>query len=205
MKKILIGVIIALTALLTYKSCDEQKEDKKADLESQGLLQTQLKNISKLQVTEGYFSEVFTYKDSRDIFGPFLQANKKALVVVNARVSLQYDLQQMNYRLDPSSKSIYVDVIPEVEISINPDIQYYDIQSDYLNPFGAEDYNLIKEKVNTLLLNKVKTSSMTNNAQNRLLTELSQLFFLTKNLGWKLVYNGITVNKAEELMNTPKG
>ncbi|MGK0127401.1 MAG: hypothetical protein ACI87F_000910 [Candidatus Azotimanducaceae bacterium] len=43
-------------------------------------------------VAEGRFSEVFNYKKSKEIFGAYLTAEKKALVVVNANVTVAYNL-----------------------------------------------------------------------------------------------------------------
>jgi hypothetical protein len=43
-------------------------------------------------VTEVHFSEVFNYKKSKDIFGAYLTAEKKALVVVNTNVTVAYHL-----------------------------------------------------------------------------------------------------------------
>ena len=61
MRKILFGVIITLVILFTFKYCDDTNEDKMELQESSVLIQQQIKNVGKLVVTEGHFSEVFNY------------------------------------------------------------------------------------------------------------------------------------------------
>ena len=72
------------------------------------LIQQELKNVSKLIVTEGHFAEVYNYKDSRELFGPLVTAQKKALVVVNAEVMVIYDLSQVTYDLDEENKTVKI-------------------------------------------------------------------------------------------------
>jgi hypothetical protein len=155
---------------------------------SSELIEKQLKQVSKLVVTEGYFTEVYNYENSKEIFGEYLTADKKALVVVNAKVSVSYDLGKLRYHIDEDSKTINIIAIPEQEISISPEFNYYDIQSDFLNPFEAEDYNTIDKNVRSVLIQKLQNSTLKTNAKNRLISELSKFFILTESLGWTLTY-----------------
>ena len=188
MRKILFGVVITLIVLFTFKFCDDKNDGRIILKENTVLIQQQLKNVSKLVVTEGSFSDVFNYENSKEILGDYFTAEKKALVVVNAKVSIAYNLKEIKYKLDETSKTVEILSIPEQEISINPDLEYYDVQSDFLNPFEADDYNTIKETVQASLLKKVENSNLTRNAQNRLLSELTKFYILTESLGWTLVY-----------------
>lgn len=195
MKRVLVGIVIAMAMILIYQSWNNTKEDKSILKENSMLIQEQIKNVSKLIVTEGHFSEVYTYKDSQKLFGSFFTADKKALVVVNAEVIVAYDLQQMNFEVDESSKTLRILNIPEPEIKINPDFEYYDVTADYLNRFSAEDYNKIKNNVNASLLKKVKASSLLKNAENRLMSELSRFLILTQTLGWTLTCDNKVVKE----------
>jgi len=65
--------------------------------------------------------------------------DKKALVVVNAEVTVAYDLAKIDFEVDDENKTLYIKSIPEPEIKINPDFEYYDVSADYLNPFEASD------------------------------------------------------------------
>ncbi len=199
MKKVLAGALIALASVLIYKSCTDQKEDENILRENTMLIQQQIENVSKLIVTEGHFAEVYNYADSKELFGALLTANKKALVVVNAEVIIAYDLKEIQFEIEEGTKTLRISKIPEPEIKINPDFEYYDVSADYLNPFEAKDYNLIKRNVNTSLMKKVKASSMISNAQNRLLSELSKLLVVTNSLGWTLVHEDDSIETVDEL------
>ena len=189
MRKILFGVVITLIILFTFKYCGDKKEDRIILQEHSALIQEQLKNVGKLVVIEGHFSEVFNYKNSKEIFGEYITSDKKAVVIVNADVSIAYDLSAIEYIIDEENKTLKIISIPEEEIKISPDFEYYDVQSDFLNPFKAEDYNAIKGIVNKSLQNKIEASELKSNAKNRLISELSKFYILTSSLGWSLEYN----------------
>ena len=72
MRKTLFGVIITLVVLFTFKYCGDKQEEKITLQENSALIQKQVKNVGKLVVTEGHFSEVFTYKNSKALFGWFI-------------------------------------------------------------------------------------------------------------------------------------
>ena len=195
MKKILIGVLITLAAVFVIRSCSDDKEEKSILQENSMLIQQQIDNVSKLIVTEGHFAEVYNYKDSKAVFGPFVSAKKKALVVVNADVTVAYDLSKIDFEVDEKTKTLRIKSIPEPEIKISPDFEYYDVTSDYLNMFDASDYNKIKKNVNVSLMKKVNRSSLRKNAENRLISELQKFYILTSSMGWRLEYQGEIVDE----------
>jgi hypothetical protein len=152
-----------------------------------------------LVVTEGHFSEVFNYKNSKNFFGDYLTSEKKALVVVNADVTIAYDLSKLEYQIDEANKTLTILYIPKEEIKISPELEYYDIQADFFNPFEASDYNQIKDIIKSSLSNKLENSDMKANAKNRLISELSKFYILTNSLGWTLKYNQTPIGAATEL------
>jgi hypothetical protein len=199
MRKILFGVVITLVILFTFKYCEERKNSQVELRESSALIQEQIKNVGKLVVTEGHFSEVFNYKNSKNYFGDYLTSEKKALVVVNAEVTIAYDLSQLEYQIDESTITLTITHIPREEIKISPELEYYDIQSDFFNPFEASDYNQIKDIIKSSLSKKLENSDIKANAKNRLISELSKFYILTNSLGWTLKYNQTPIDTATEL------
>lgn len=199
MRKILFGVIVTLIVIFGFKYCEDKKQNRIEMRESSALIQEQIKNVGKLVVTEGHFSEVFNYKNSKSLFGDYLTAEKKALVVVNADVTVAYDLSKIEYEIDEVSKILTITFIPAEEIKISPELEYYDIQADYFNPFEAQDYNDIKEVIKTSLSKKLQNSDIKKNAKNRLISELSKFYILTNSLGWTLQYNETPINDMQKL------
>ncbi|MRX62564.1 DUF4230 domain-containing protein [Maribacter luteus] len=199
MKRILIGALITLAIILVFRSCWEDKKEKSILQENSMLIQQQINNVSKLIVTEGHFAEVYNYKDSQELFGALITADKKALVVVNAEVLVTYDLTKIDFEVIEETRTLRINSIPEPEIKINPDFEYYDVTADYLNPFKASDYNKIKRNVNASLMKKVEASSLISNAGNRLFSELSKFYILTNSMGWTLVYRDRDIENMEGL------
>lgn len=197
MKKIILSVLLTLLVVFIFRACRADRKAESMLQENSRLIQEQISNVSKLIVTEGHFAEVYTYKDSQELFGPLITAEKKALVVVNAEVDIAYDLRLIDFEVDEVNKTLYIKGVPDPEITITPDFEYYDVTADYLNPFGASDYNTIKKNVNTALMEKIEASSLKRNAKNRLLSELQKFYVLTNSFGWTLVYGDRTIDRPE--------
>lgn len=193
-RKILIGIAALLVIIVLFRYC-EFKDSGTTTIEETALIQEQIRNVGKLVVTEGHFSEVLTYKDQQKYFMGILSAEKKALVVVNADVSVSFDLSKIEYDINEASKTITIKNIPKEEIKINPDLKFYDVKQNGFNEFSGDDYNKINARVKESLRKKIEGSTLKANAQNRLLSELSKILILTNSMGWTLQYNGETVNE----------
>ncbi|HJS00289.1 MAG TPA: DUF4230 domain-containing protein [Flavobacterium sp.] len=198
LKKIVIGLAAIVVVGLLFRFCDFKKTDDTLDYNT-NLIQQQIVNVGKIVVTEGHFAEVITYKNQQKYLMNMLSFEKKALLVVNADVTVAYDLHQMKYDIDEKNKTITILSIPKEEIKISPDIKFYDVEQSKLNPFTGEDYNKINKQVRANLAKKIAKSSLKKNAQNRLLSELSKLFIVTNNLGWTLKYEGESIESENDL------
>lgn len=199
MRNIVFGIVIAMVLVFGLRYC-EHKKDEREQLEfNTAIIQKQLKNVGKLIVIEGNYAEVFSYEDSKKFYFDMFSSDKKALVIVNAKVSISYDLSEVKTKIDAENKTVMITNIPEPDLSINPNIEYYDIKQDYLNQFNASDYNKIKNRVESSLRAKIEASELRLNAQNRLISELQKIYILTSSMGWKLAYNNQVIIKEEDL------
>ena len=198
LKRFFIFIGVILTIIILFKYCEFKKSDDATTIDSAGLIQQQILNVGKLIVTEGHFSEVVTYKNEEKYLLNMLSFEKKALVVINADVTVAYDLHKMKYDIDEKNKTITIVYIPKEEIKINPDIKFYDVEQSKLNPFTGDDYNKINKSVKANLAKKIEMSTLKTNAQNRLISELSKLLITTSNLGWTLKYEGKVIESEKE-------
>lgn len=204
LRKIIYLVAAVLVAVLLFRFCEFKKEDTSTIDYNTNLIQQQIVNVGKLVVTEGHFSQVLTYKDQDKYLMNMISFDKKALIIVNADVTVAYDLRQVKYDIDEANKTITILNIPKEEINISPDIQFYDVTQSKLNPFTGDDYNKINKSVKASLKQKMEKSSLKTNAQNRLVSELSKILILTNSMGWKLQYNGQTIEKENDLKTNLK-
>ena len=186
-------LLLAIIVFLIYKLVSKPNENSTLEYDT-NLIQQQIKNVGKLVVTEGHFAEVITYKDQKKYLGNLLSFEKKALVIVNADVTVGFDLSKVQYDIDAKNKVVTIIGIPKEEIKIAPDLKYYDVEQSTLNSFSGDDYNKINKIVKANLNKKIEASSLKTNAKNRLISELSKILILTNSMGWKLKYNNEVMN-----------
>jgi hypothetical protein len=199
MRKIVFGIVIALVLVFGLRYCEYKKDERELLEFNTSIIQEQLKNVGKLVVTEGNYTEVFSYADSKKFYFDMFSSDKKALVIVNAKASISYDLSEVKTKVDAENKTVVITNIPEPELSINPNIKYYDIEQDYLNQFKASDYNKIKKRIESSLRKKIEASELRLNAQNRLISELQKIYILTSSMGWQLEYNDKLISEQDDL------
>ncbi|KAB1156610.1 DUF4230 domain-containing protein [Flavobacterium luteum] len=197
-RRILLITGISLAVFLLFKFCEFKKDDTSTIDYNSNLIQQQIVNVGKLIVTEGHFSQVLTYKDQDKYFMDMISFEKKALIIVNADVTVAYDLRKMKYDIDEKNKIITILKIPKEEIKISPDIQFYDVEQSKLNPFTGDDYNKINKSVRANLAKKMEKSSLKRNAKNRLVSELSKILILTNTMGWTLQYEDKIIKKDSD-------
>jgi len=196
-RKWIVLALLGLVLFFGYKFFFGKKSSSSIEYDT-SLIQQQIKNVGKLVVTEGHFAEVMTYKDKKETYVPGLSFDKKAIVVINADVTVGFDLSLVQYDVDEEKKTVTILSIPKEEIKISPDIKYYDIESSSFNEFSPSDYNKISKIAKINLTKKIEKSSLKSNAKNRLLSELSKMLIVTNTLGWTLIYNGETINDKNE-------
>ena len=204
LKRILVGAVVVVAIILAFKFCEFKKGDESSLDYNTNLIQQQIVNVGKLVVTEGHFSEVVTYKNQQKYMMDMLSFEKKALIIVNADVTVSYDLHQMKYDIDEANKTITILSIPKEEIKISPDIKFYDVEQSQMNPFTGDDYNKINKSVKANLAKKIEKSSLKSNAQNRLISELSKILILTNTMGWKLQYEGKLIENEKDFTTKVK-
>ena len=199
MNKFGFGFLIALVLIsgvwFFYQSYQEREELKA----SSELIQKQVQQVGKLIVTEGYYSKVFTFKNSQNLFLNLMTSDKKALVIVNAKATVEYDLRQLEVEIDETRKILILKKIPDPILNIYPEIEYYDVTQDYFNSFEAKDYNKIKNSVTAQIRAQIEKSDLMENSRERLMVELTNLYVLTNSMGWSLMYEEEIIRNQEQL------
>jgi hypothetical protein len=199
MNKFGFGFLIALILFAGFWFFYQGKQEREELRASSELIQKQVQQVGKLIVTEGYYSKVFTFKNSQNLFLNLLTSNKKALVIVNAKATVEYDLRKLEVEIDEPKKTLILKKIPDPVLNIYPDIEYYDVTQDYFNSFEAKDYNKIKNSVTAQIRTQIEKSDLMENSRDMLMVELTNLFILTKSMGWTLMYQGEIIEDREQL------
>ena len=126
-----------------------------------------IKNMSKLVVSSGNFSEVYNFSDSKKYFYDYVAFNKQAIVAINAKVGVGYDLSKLDIQIDSIEKKIYINSIPEEEITISPDVKYFDLQQSQFNSFSKEELNEINKKSIDKMQQTVEIINLKKEAKSR--------------------------------------
>lgn len=183
-KYIAVFLLGFLLAKLWYEQTNNNKQ-----VESITLMVNEIKNISKLVVSQGHFSEIYNFSDTKKYFFDYLQFQKKAMISVNATVEVGYDLSKIDIQLDSIHKEIIINSIPKEEIFIAPEIKYFDLKQSQFNSFSNQELNTL----HVTAVNKVKESMVLTHqkkkAKKRLFQELSKLYQLSKIYQWKVIDN----------------
>ncbi|WP_299672137.1 DUF4230 domain-containing protein [uncultured Polaribacter sp.] len=148
-----------------------------------------IKNLRKLVVSSGTFSEVYNYSDSKKYFYNYLSFDKKAIVTVNATVEVGYDLSQLEIQIDSLEKKIYINKIPKEEITIAPDIKYFDLQQSSFNTFSKTELNKINEKSIEKIKETIEITDLKKKAKVRFFKEISKIYQLSAIYNWQVVDN----------------
>ncbi len=166
----------------------EKKEEKHEQEEIQVVLNG-IQNLSKLVVSEGNFSEMYSFSDAKKYFYGYLTFEKKAMLSVNAKVEVGYDLSKLEIQIDSLGKQIIINKIPEEEILISPDIKYFDLQQSQFNTFSKQELNKLNAKAIEKIKSTITVSRLQEDAKTRLFEELSKIYQLSRIYNWKVVDN----------------
>ncbi|MFY7861308.1 MAG: DUF4230 domain-containing protein, partial [Chitinophagales bacterium] len=115
---------IALTCIIGWIAFSIYRRffnpDRSIEIEAR-TIQKSVENISKLMVVEGHFSEVYSYHETTKIFFSLIPQEKKALLVLNAKAQVGYDLKKIVWEVDKDTKSVIIKSIPKEEVTIIPE------------------------------------------------------------------------------------
>ncbi|MFT5169050.1 MAG: hypothetical protein ACI8P3_004297 [Saprospiraceae bacterium] len=155
--------------------------------EKSQILMEKIKTVAKLVTVEGYFSEVYSYEDYWGYDISLFQ--KKALIRVKAKVSVGYDLTKMSIEARPFENTLVISNLPDPEImSIDHDLDYYDLSEGTFNSFSKDDYNKMNSSSKEKIREQVRKSDIFLAAEKQSNDMLDLIRFMVEGAGWKLAF-----------------
>lgn len=197
-RKWIVLILLGLVLFFGYNFFTSKADTSVVEYDT-ALIQQQIKNVGKLVVTEGHFAEVITYKDQKKYLGDLLSFEKKAIVVINADVTVGFDLSKVKFEVDSIRKVLKISNLPQEEIKISPDYKYYSIDESTFNEFEGQDYNKVNKIARENLNKKIQSSSLKTDAKKRLKEELFKLYSFVEIMKWKVEIEGETVSNEKEI------
>ncbi|MDH3649081.1 MAG: DUF4230 domain-containing protein [Saprospiraceae bacterium] len=151
--------------------------------EDSAVVLDRIKDVTKLIAVEGYFSEIYDYKDYYGYDWSIFR--KKALIRIKAKVSMGFDLENMDIRTIPEKRTIQISRLPQAKIlSIDHQLDYYDISEGTFNSFTTEDLNDLNEKAKNFIVEVALQSDLVQEADKKGDELMETLAFLVEGAGW---------------------
>jgi predicted SPOUT superfamily RNA methylase MTH1 len=192
---IIISILVTLGVVTIYK----QWKTKKLTNEQSILLLDKIKRVCKFITVEGDFAEIYHYEDVKEKFLKLISSRKKALVVINAKAHVGFDLSKVQMRSNLKSKTVVLTHFPQPEVlSIESDINYYDKRDGMFNRFEAADLTELHTKAKAHIMDKVPESGLYNVAKQEALEAINLIENLVETIGWKLDYSALTIEGEDE-------
>ncbi len=187
-QKILAGLgIIALVVAVFYGTKFYYSYGEVNSKEQSEVLLEKIKTVAKLVTVEGYFSEVYAYEDYWQYDISLFK--KRALIRVKGKVSVGYDLTKMKIEALPNQKTLVISNLPDPEIiSIDHDLDYYDITEGTFNSFSKDDYNKMNKNAKQKIKDQVDHSDIKLAAEKQSNDMLELIRFMVEGSGWNLVF-----------------
>lgn len=195
---IIIGVLVSLGVVTYIKSLK-----KKQLVNSQSvLLLDKIKTVCKFITVEGDFAEIYHYEDVKERFLKLISSKKKALVVINAKAYVGYDLAKIQLNSDNDNKKIILQHFPQPEVlSIETNLNYYDKSDGLFNKFEAADLTDLHTEAKQHIKEKIPESGLIQVAQKEALETILLMETIVETIGWKLDYSALKIeDKNQQLL-----
>lgn len=191
---LLLGVIPGLALGFFIATWYNKKRNAKSATVQSTVLLEKIRNVCKLITVEGEFSEVFAHRDAKTLFFNLLSMEKKALIIVKAKVLIGFDLSGIHIDMDNENRQVRLAHFPEPEIlSMETDLEYYDVKKGIINKFSENDLTYMNKKSKEFIRKKVERSYLFDIARNQASETISVIKQLIDSVGWVLMtsYNAI--------------
>lgn len=150
---------------------------------SSTILLERIEKVFKVVMAEGYFTEIFDYKNDKT-YWYLIKNSKKALIIAKAKVLVGFDFAKMRYRIDEKTNKMVIEYFPEPEVlSIDTDYKFYDIENGIWNRFNHEDYTNLLVDAKQAMNEKALTGDLPRIANNQVQFMMYQL---AASMGWNV-------------------
>ncbi len=186
-----LAVVCILTGLLAgWWISDRLSGSRQHVEEDSSVLLERIQQVSKLITVEGYFTELYSYKDY--YYYDVWPLRKKALIRVKAKVSAGIDLSRMKIDQFPEEKMIRLHVPQHAEIfSVDTELDYYDLSEGAFNSFSEKDYNKLQQRARGLIVSKAEKSDLMKQALEQSMEHIEMIRWLVESAGWRMEVSDI--------------
>lgn len=194
-----LGLILGAIATYWVYTFFRKKKTRELTTHQSTVLLEKIKTVCKLISVEGDFAEIYKYENTKERFMSLISSKKKALVVINAKAQIGYDLQKILMHSDNERKTIVLTNFPEPEIlSIQPELEFYDIKNGFFNAFRPDDLTVLNQEAKRHIEEKIPESGLMETAKKEALQTVLLIEKIVETIGWKLDYTALEIPEIEK-------
>lgn len=195
----ILGLILGAILMYWLFSLFHKKRNKEVTLQQSTVLLEKIRSVCKLVSVEGDFAEIYHYENTKDRFMSLFRSKKKALIVIKAKAHIGYDLNKLELRADNENRRIILSRFPQPEVlSIEPDLQFYDIKNGIFNSFSPTDLTQLNQEAKEHIKNKIPESGLMETARKEALQAVFVVEKIVETIGWKLDYSALEISNREK-------
>ncbi|AXT52403.1 DUF4230 domain-containing protein [Aquimarina sp. BL5] len=195
MELLFIGLLIgSVLAYFIFSRFNAAK--KRAGIQTQStILMEKIRSVCKLVTVEGDFAEIYHYESVKEKFFKTIRGKKKALILIDAKAHVGFDLSKIKLDSDTKNKRIVLTQFPKPKLlTIETDFKYYDKKEGWLNPMTSNDLTDINQEAKQFIIDKIPESGLIESAGKELLTVISLMETVAESIGWTLDYSALELD-----------
>ena len=189
-KNILIAVLILLVALLGIKLFVSDLFSKKDNSTVDSTIVVQrIQKVMKLVTVEGNYAELMRYNDFEYIDFPGFR--KDAILKVDAKVSVGYNLEKLKITTNEKEKTIVIEQMPKPEIiSIDTDIKFENLSSGWFTDFSEQELSKLNKLAKDKIREKALSTELIKQAEEQKKDVMDLIFYMAHQNGYKIMVEG---------------
>ena len=162
------------------------------------ILIEKIKSVCKLISVEGDFAEIYHYEDTKNHFLNIISSKKKAILLINAKAHVGFDLSQIKLEANNKTKEIVLTHFPEPTVlTVETDVKYYDKKDGLFNRFEASDLTELSKESKAFIVEKIPESGLLTTAKKEALDTVLMIEKLIETSGWNLNYSQLVLKDSE--------
>ncbi|RED45716.1 DUF4230 domain-containing protein [Seonamhaeicola aphaedonensis] len=192
---IIISILITLATVTLFKAIRKKQLVNRQSV----ILLDKIKKVCKFITVEGDFAEIYHYEDVKQKFLKLISSKKKALVVINAKAHVGYDLSKIQLTSDTTQKTIILEHFPQPEVlSIETNLNYYDKSDGLFNKFEATDLTDLHQEAKQHIQEKIPKSGLIQIAQGEARETIQLIEAIVETIGWRLDYSALKIEDKNQ-------
>ncbi|MEM0933800.1 MAG: DUF4230 domain-containing protein [Bacteroidota bacterium] len=196
--EVILGLVLGGILMYLLFSLFRKKQSKALTVKQSTVLLDKIRSVCKLVSVEGDFAEIYHYENTKEGFMNLMSSKKKALIIVKAKAQIGYDLKKLKLKADNDKKRIILNHFPEPEVlSIEPDLQFYDMKNGLFNSFSPDDLTNLNQEAKHHIRQKIPDSGLMDTARKEAIQAVLLVEKIVETIGWTLDYSALEITNTD--------